>query len=640
MQFKNPEILWALFLLIIPIIIHLFQLRRFKQVAFTNVAFLNKVKLQTRKSSQLKKWLLLITRLFLLGMLILAFTEPYTSKKDVFKNKKETVIYLDNSFSMQAKGNNGSLLNSSINDLLSYQNEDETISLFTNDKSYLNTTLKSIKNELIGLSHSSNQLSYKAVFLKSKQLFSKENSIKNFIMVSDFQQKKNSSLNFPEDSNIEYHIVGLQPQNKNNISVDSVYISKSTPEFTEIKALLSNQGERQENVSVSLWKDDKLFTKNGLPLEENGEVSFSLPANINFNGRISIYDNGLQFDNDFYFNLSKKPKIKVLGINGVSDIFLKKMYTADEFNYLGYNLKTLNYSLIPQQNLIVLNEINLIPNGLITALMSFCNNGGSLIIIPGMDIDVSTYNSLLNSLQLPQINMLNNAEKRITDINFDHPIFQNTFNKKVTNFQYPKVNSYFNLENNKASALSFEDGNDFVTNSKKTYLFTASINKENSNFKSSPLIVPLLYNIGLQSLENPKLYYLLKDNYNIAFNESLGQDEVLTLENGYQNFIPLQQAYANQVVMKVGALEMNAGHTTVKKAKEKIGTISFNHDRDESALNYFSITKKEHTKLFNNLASALNSIKSESQINALWKWFIIFAICLFIIEILILKYFK
>ena len=37
MQFKNPELLYALFLLVIPILIHLFQLRRFQKVEFTNV---------------------------------------------------------------------------------------------------------------------------------------------------------------------------------------------------------------------------------------------------------------------------------------------------------------------------------------------------------------------------------------------------------------------------------------------------------------------------------------------------------------------------------------------------------------------------------------------------------------------------
>ena len=60
MQFKHPEILYALILLIIPIIIHLFQLQKFKKVAFTNVEFLKRIELQTRKSSKLKKWLILL----------------------------------------------------------------------------------------------------------------------------------------------------------------------------------------------------------------------------------------------------------------------------------------------------------------------------------------------------------------------------------------------------------------------------------------------------------------------------------------------------------------------------------------------------------------------------------------------------
>ena len=55
MQFKHPELLYALFLLIVPILIHLFQLRRFQKVKFTNVKFLKAVKLQTRKRSQIKK---------------------------------------------------------------------------------------------------------------------------------------------------------------------------------------------------------------------------------------------------------------------------------------------------------------------------------------------------------------------------------------------------------------------------------------------------------------------------------------------------------------------------------------------------------------------------------------------------------
>ena len=118
MQFQHPELLYALFLLVIPILIHLFQLRRFQKVEFTNVKFLKVVKLQTRKSYQLKKWLTLLTRMLLIASAIIAFAQPFIPKTENFNELQETVIYLDNSFSMEAQGRNGSLLNEAIQDLI------------------------------------------------------------------------------------------------------------------------------------------------------------------------------------------------------------------------------------------------------------------------------------------------------------------------------------------------------------------------------------------------------------------------------------------------------------------------------------------------------------------------------------------
>ena len=110
MQFQHPELLYALALLLIPIFIHLFQLRRFQKIDFTNVAFLKKVTIETRKSSQLKKWLTLLARLLALACIVLAFAQPFTAPETALNTNKETVLYLDNSFSMQAKGAQGPLL--------------------------------------------------------------------------------------------------------------------------------------------------------------------------------------------------------------------------------------------------------------------------------------------------------------------------------------------------------------------------------------------------------------------------------------------------------------------------------------------------------------------------------------------------
>ncbi len=98
MQFKHPELLYALFLLIIPIFIHLFQLRRFKKLDFPNVEFLKRVLIKNRKSSQLKKWITLLTRMAIFSCIILAFSQPFSATKSALKSDKELVWMVNSPF--------------------------------------------------------------------------------------------------------------------------------------------------------------------------------------------------------------------------------------------------------------------------------------------------------------------------------------------------------------------------------------------------------------------------------------------------------------------------------------------------------------------------------------------------------------
>ncbi|WKX75713.1 BatA domain-containing protein [Zobellia laminariae] len=150
MQFKYPELFWALFLLLIPIFIHLFQLRRFKKTPFTNVKFLKKVVSESRQSNTLKKWLLLFTRMLLLAAFIFAFAQPFFAEKSALK-QKGTVIYLDDSFSMQLKEEGTTLLENAVQELIKKLPKEERFSLFTNTKTFRNTTIQDIQNELLAL---------------------------------------------------------------------------------------------------------------------------------------------------------------------------------------------------------------------------------------------------------------------------------------------------------------------------------------------------------------------------------------------------------------------------------------------------------------------------------------------------------
>ena len=641
MQFKHPEILYALFLLVIPILIHLFQLRRFQKVEFTNVKFLKSVKLQTRKSSQLKKWIILLTRMLLLACAIIAFAQPFIPNTEDFNEAQETVIYLDNSFSMQAKGSNGTLLNEAIQDIINTLPEDETISIFTNDKTFRNTTVKALKNDLIQLHHSPTQLNYDAAYLKGKQLFSNQGAAtRNLVLVSDFQQKGNL-LNFEADSTVQLKLVQPKSTLVSNISIDSVYVSNATAETLDLKVKLSNEAEPIDNVSISLFNDDVLLTKSAVDIDKVAEATFTVPNNKVINGKLTIDDAGLQYDNAFYFNINSKPKIKVLAINeAADDSFLKRIYTDDEFDFKSFKLNALNFNLIPDQNLIMLNELDVISNALKTALIAFKNDGGKLLIIPSNNIDLNSYNQLFRESNIVSYSSINTNEKRITSINYNHPLLENAFYSKVTNFQYPKVEKSYSFSSNSNAVLSYEDGSPFLVGNTNTYAFSSALNSDNSNFKNSQLIIPVLYNMGLQSLKLSKLYYTIGMPNSIAIQTSIGQDDILTLNSDDTSVIPLQKAYSKSVVLETEEFPNTAGILNVKNKENVLQNLSFNFNRTESNLTYHDLSTLKNTTVDSSLATTINSIKSSTNVNALWKWFVIFALVFLIIEMLLLKYLK
>jgi hypothetical protein len=640
MQFKNPEILYALFLLLIPIFIHLFQLRRFQKVAFTNVAFLKKVTIQTRKSSQLKKWLALLMRLLALACLIIAFAQPFTAPNTAMNAKKETVLYIDNSFSMQAKGSQGPLLERALQSLFEQSSGTDKISWFTNDSERRNASQQDFKNEILTVPYSQNQLSPAQVLLKANQLFSKERDVqKRLVYISDFQQREA----FPVlPKNITVDAVILSPVKASNLAIDTAFIASTSAAALQLKVRISQQGKEFSETPLSLFNNGKLIAKTAADLSENGSatLTFDIDGSEGFIGKIELNEPNISFDNTLFFSINKPAKIKVLAINEADGNFLKRLFEQDEFQLLQQSSKTLDYNEIPNQNFIILNELATIPLSLGTALKAFTEAGGSLVIIPPTGADIGSYNNLLASLGLGSFSEEIAQEKNIANIQFSHPLFKNVFEKEVANFQFPKVNSFYNIQTNAASALSFEANRPFLLQHQKAYLFTAPINSEHSNFQNSPLIVPTFYNMAVQSLPLPQLYYNIGTENSIAIPVKLGPDEILSVTNGTDRFIPLQQTKATYVLMTTNEEPRMAGNYKVEKEKEFLEHISFNYSRAESKLQYQNPEDWAGVTVHKTVADLFDSIAEANSIHSFWKWFAIFALLFLLFEMLILKYYK
>jgi len=640
MQFKHPEFLYFLFLLVIPILVHLFQLRRFKKEYFTNVQFLKELAVQTRKSATIKKWLLLFTRLLLLTFLILAFAQPFFSAKESKKANNEMFIVLDNSQSMQAKGKQGELLKRAIQDLLEHTPENQSFSLLTNSENYWNTDIKSIQKELQNLNYSATPFEIENNIAKINARKSAFN--KDIIVITDaVGLKNNQTKSFKKEDNIFFIIP--KAEQKNNIAIDSVYLAQTSDNFYDISVMISSYGTNQKETSVAMYNNNRLVAKTLLPLSKvKNTINFTIPKD-DFNGSITIDDKGLSYDNTYYFSISKPSKTNVISVGDKEkSTFLSRIYTNDEFNYTNVPLNNLDYNQIEKQDAIVLNELTSIPQALQTTLKTFVAKGGNVIFIPSLEN--TNGNAFLANFGAVQLQTPSTNEKKVTKINFNHPLFSTVFEKKIDNFQYPNVKNTFTINSKTPSILSFDDQSSFLTSLKNdlssVYVFAAPINKNNSNFQNSPLIVPTFYNMAQNTQKTGITAIKIGNNQPFVVAASIGKDGILEIKNETEKFIPSQQLMATKVKMNFNENPNNAGNFGIFNGENLVQNISFNYNRTESDLSQNNTNIADDHTLISDIESVFNTIQTDRTDTQIWKWFVLLALLFLVIELLIQKFVK
>lgn len=639
MLLKYPQILYFLFLLIIPIIVHLFQLRKFQKEYFTNLKFLRELDIKTRKSSQLKKWLLLVTRLLLLSFIIIAFAQPFFKAKDAKGKNNELFVILDNSYSMQAKGKQGELLKRNIQELLEHIPEDKIFTFLTADDAFYDTDIRSIQNKLQNLDYSSSGFSLENEIAKVKSL--KPNKGKDIVVITDAKSLKPQDI---EALNNEHNIVFSVPKSENtyNVSIDSVYIHQVLDDFYELKIKVSEYGQNTNQIPVALFNQKELVAKTLLSENQN-ELIFTIPKK-DFNGYVEIEDNSLTYDNHYYFSISKPIKTKVLAIGHADkNEFLSRIYTSDYFELTDSELKDLDYNLVEQQHVVVVNEPEDIPQSLMVTLKAFGDNGGTLIFIPSEKSNINSLTQLISQFSTVIFEPISHHKKLVTKIAFDNPVFKNVFEKKIQNFQYPHVNSSYAIKSSGLPVLSYEDGSAFLSEIKKqensVYLFTAPISTSNSNFLNSPLVVLAFYNMAQNQEHTGVMSRFITDESPVFIEAKLSKNEVVKLKNNTDEFIPAQQIFSQKIKLSFNEVPKKSGNYGVYKNEELLANIGFNYYRTEGdlSINNIGLLKDYPQKSISNIFSDLESERSD---NLLWKLFLLLGFVFLVLELLIQKFIK
>src|SRR5690606_3163493 len=483
----------------------------------------------------------LTSRLLFLTCIIFAFARPYFPDENNIQGEIETVIYLDNSYSMQAQGQRGSLLERSKQELLEQLPEEHNITLLTNNEVYTGVSRQDIQE----INFSPIPPDLNSIFLSAGSTFSSDSGTqKKLLLLSRFKER----IELPQDfinSLIETYILPLKPQNQNNVSIDSLYYKGGVPGTGKLGIILSYTGEGPGSIPVSFYNGNLLLGKTSVEFTENiQEIEFPLSEEKIENGRLEIEDNGFQFDNTFYFSLNQTPAIKVTSINAADAGFLNRIYIEPEFVFSSMEANRIDYNILSNSQVVILNEVVEITGALSTNLLNLSSEDAIIVVImptqpgPGL-ID------LLRNLGFNGTPIKQDSEKLVTGISFEHPLYDGVFDNRVRNFEYPRVQESFRINQLSGGILNYEDNTPFLISNGRNYLFTAPLNRSKSNFTQSPLIVPTFYNIGIAAKKTPRLYYELATSNTFDVTANISGDRILEIVNKENSFIPRQQSFVN-----------------------------------------------------------------------------------------------
>jgi hypothetical protein len=638
MIFEKPDVLFFLFLLIIPILIHLFQLRKYKTTKFSNVALLERIKLQSRKSSRIKKWLVLMTRLLGLIFLILAFSKPYIPNTESTLKDTEVAFYMDNSFSMELPGNQVSLLEEAKQNLWNQLGEQQRFTLFTNTNSWKHITKDDIKNDFFNIDLTPTSLEFQTILFKAESMYKSQETHKCLFIITD-------ALNFEDLQNlktseaIDLNFIIKEPKSLENFYISSAKLEERNSNSilrAEVKSSLSTQ----KDVTVSLYDGPNLIAKARASFKDklSSDVSFDLGDTHFKKGRLELESDGMSYDNILYFSLNQNDPVRILSLYSKEkeeSSFLSSIYKSDRFDLNLNSMADFDYSKISNTDLIILNEIENFDPILKTNLEKFYTNGGTLVIIPSENASETTY----SSFGMNQAIYLNsNSNKRdVTTISYDHPLFTNVFSENIQNFDYPSTSRNLEINLSFFPILKYSNGSSFLAERDRLYVFSSPLNTRFSNFINSPLVVPVFYNIALQSKSKPLLYSTVGSDENFTIKTTLGKDEFLQLVSSEQKVIPKQTKLGNKVQINTQYQPEIAGHYELKQKDSTLLDLSFNYNREESNLQVLDLGNQNLVK-FSTIQEAFNSYTEARKILELWKWMLIFALGFFILELLILRF--
>jgi len=482
MTFLNPAVLFGLLAASIPVLIHLFNLRKLKKIEFSTLRFLKELQKNKIRKIKLKQWLLLALRVMIILFLVTAFARPTLEGIAIggtTSAAKTTALFiLDDTFSMSVVDQDGSYFNQvkqTIKNLLTqFEEGDEAALILVSsqpDEINLTTNLSKLENEIaeLNISYTTNELNNALV--KAAQVISaSENFNKEIYLLTDFQKGRLAAEENLEDlgemlkENIKLYSFNFSGKEVYNVALSELKVNTSIFEKNKPVSFSVNvdnySNQSADNTIVSLYIDGKRSAQQTVNIQPGATQTVNMEAPVKAIGYVDVFaeieeDDVLQ-DNKRFTSVFIPEKINILLLyNHLEDskyvkLALSSSSTPENFVITSKRLSQLPGLPLNNFNVVFLLGSNL-PSG-VNKIKDFLNNGGGVVVFPGSVPNLAGFSNLLTSLDLPSATQLIKSDEtgqpfEFEKVEFEHPLFKNIFiDESKKEIESPQIYSYFRIQ--------------------------------------------------------------------------------------------------------------------------------------------------------------------------------------------------
>ena len=659
MKFLYPSVLWALTALLIPIAIHLFNLRRHKLEYFSNTELLKTIHQENKRTRRLKHLVALLLRCIFIAALVFAFAFPFHPMSDVDSDAEEDVvgIYIDNSMSMKSFSERTTLLDDareSARSLVRQYPPSTRYLLLTNSFEVQNEYPMNQEEMLDQLDRmrldgppvKMNEVLDRFAMLRQYHGLDKA----SLFVYSDFQKNMLQLAGVQPDNTLRVYAIPMRASVQSNLSIDTVWLDSPIIQAglaNEVHVVVHNRGDRAVlGVPVNLTMDEKVVAASTVDVEPYGTSELLMQILPETTGSIrcsaSLVDFPVTFDDAYRFVVEPRKTLNVVELNSGSVPSPVSMVFADDpqYDYVAMNPSRFDLNILSKAQLVAVDATSEINATLRQTLEENATEGASVLFFH--DEGAVDTNRLA-----------------VSDLALRHVFFDDMILEMPQHADLPKVFRHVRLNSDARATtlIHLANGEPLLTlrQGGRGYVFdmATTLDATWSTLADNALFVPLMLKMAMLGGGVGRIAYTLGEDKTLIFNDlDINGNLNLRIRDDAGSFdaVPAYEMRNNRLCVHLGEeLQENGFYDLVVNDSVR-HVMAWNDSRLESDMEYFAQDQVE--QVFREAGVEVGAVfeagdfaqhdllQAIARKSTLWRWFVLLALLALIGEVAVLRFWK